>query len=141
MRQALGNYADIAEFLRSRNITPTAPRIELARLLCGKPQHLTAEEIYRRLNQQSQKISRASVYNNLHLFVKAGLLRTLNINPSLTIYDSNTEPHHHLVDAETGEIFDIASETPMPATGADFNHANQTYHIEASQTILLGRRR
>lgn len=140
MRQDVSDTNEPLELLRSKNITPTAPRIELARLLCGKPQHLTAEEIYQRLNSTSQKISRASVYNNLHLFVKAGLVRTLNINPSLTIYDTNLEPHHHLIDAQTGEIFDIRTDTKIPHSGGEFYYENQKYHIESLQTMLVGRK-
>ncbi len=140
MRQGISDTNETVELLRSRNITPTAPRLKLARLLCGQPQHLTAEEIYRRLNQNGTKISRASVYNNLHLFVKVGLLRTLNINPALTIYDTNLEPHHHLVDAQTGEIFDIPPDTTIPQNDQEFRFRNQTYQIESLQTMLIGRK-
>lgn len=131
---------DLKELLRSYQIIPTLPRLWLAQLLRKRPMHLTADEIYRKMLECGHRISRASVYNNLHLFVKVGLLRTLHINPSLTIYDTNTEPHNHLIDSETGEIFDIELNKEMPQKGKTYRFGSNNYFIESEQSIFYGRK-
>ncbi|MCS6984869.1 MAG: transcriptional repressor [Leptospiraceae bacterium] len=136
----MGGEEELAQKLRSHEIIPTRARLILAKILLAKHQHFTAEELYRQLQMQGYKISRASVYNNLHLFVRVGLLRTLHINPSLTIYDSNTEPHNHLIDIDTGEIFDIDIRKPMPEKGRPYYHEGSSYYIEQEQAIFYGRK-
>lgn len=101
---------EISDYLRSKNITPTAQRVEMASVLLAKPQHLTAEEIYQMINEEFEVASRATIYNNLHLFVNVGLLKTLNVSPTLCVYDSNLNEHFHIIDQQTGEIFDIDME-------------------------------
>lgn len=101
---------DIIGYLREHEISPTAQRVEMAHLLLEKPQHLTADEIFVLVNREFAKASRATIYNNLHLFVKAGLLKTLHVSPSITVYDTNTNPHFHFINDKTGEIFDIDCE-------------------------------
>ncbi len=102
---------DIIEYLRKVHISPTTQRVEMAHLLLSKPQHISAEEVYNLVNEEYSKASRATVYNNLHLFERAGLIKSLNISPVLTVYDTNTTPHFHFVDTETGRIRDIECDT------------------------------
>ncbi len=102
---------DIIEYLKNVQISTTTQRVEMAHLLLSKLQHISAEEVYNLVNKEYSKASRATVYNNLHLFERAGLIKSLNISPVLTVYDTNTTPHFHFVDTETGRIRDIACNT------------------------------
>lgn len=101
---------DLAAFLRSRKVTPTPQRIQIAQTLFAKSCHFSAEEVYVAVNQTRPQVSKATVYNTLGLFVKKGLIREVLVDPSKVFYDSNTSPHYHFYDMDTGEIRDIPSD-------------------------------
>lgn len=81
-------------------------------------------------------ISRATVYNTLHLFVERGLLREVKVGASGLVYDANTERHHHFIDEETGEIHDIAWDA------VDVSRVEELdgYEIHDYQLVIKGRR-
>ena len=99
--------ANVAELLRSRGITPTHPRIEIAHVLFSRREHLTADRILSLVNSRYAESSKATVYNTLKLFVEKKLIRELIVDPAKVVYDPNTEPHHHLFDVVTGRLTDI----------------------------------
>ena len=102
-----GNDAAINAWLREYGITPTNQRVEIARVLFARCVHLSAEDIFRLVNDARQRVSKATVYNTLSLFVEKGLIRQVMADPNKTFYDSNPAPHHHFYDASTGELTDI----------------------------------
>ena len=83
------------EILSGINIKPTAQRIDIARVLLYKDQHLSAEDVMVSLNENAHDISRATVYNTLNLFVDKGLVRRVIIDGSKIYYDSKITPHSH----------------------------------------------
>lgn len=70
---------------------------------------MSAEQVLAAVNQ-SDEVSKATVYNTLGLFAKQGLVREIIVDPSKVFYDSNLSKHHHLYYSDTGELEDIASE-------------------------------
>lgn len=98
---------DLAAFLRSRKVTPTSQRIQIAQVLFAKSDHFSAEEVYLAVNRGKPRVSKATVYNTLGLFVEKGLIREVLVDPSKVFYDSNPAPHHHFYDVDSGEIRDI----------------------------------
>lgn len=120
------NKREIADLLRDRDINPTTQRIEIAHLLFEKPQHLSAEEIRQKMNCEYEKCSQATVYNTLRLFVEKSVVRELIFSADRIYYDSNTEKHHHFVDVDSGNIYDLPAhmiDTPAldgsPLEGAE----------------------
>lgn len=72
------------------------------------PEHPTAEEIFRAINRSDPRASRATVYNNLHALVAAGLVRELALEGSRSArYDANVRPHHHFVCEVCGGVEDV----------------------------------
>ncbi|HWQ94469.1 MAG TPA: transcriptional repressor, partial [Gammaproteobacteria bacterium] len=57
-----------------------------------------------------KRVSKATVYNTLALFVEHGLLREVIVDPSKIVYDSNLSAHHHFYNIDTGLLQDIPSE-------------------------------
>ncbi len=102
---------ELADLLRDRGINPTAQRVEIARLLLYRRIHLTAEDVFRIVNRDGPHVSKATVYNTLGVFAEKGLIREVVIDPTRVVYDSNTVPHHHFYNVETGELFDIEEHT------------------------------
>ena len=96
--------------LERNGIRPTAQRVRMAELLLAAPRHLTAEQILAALPQVSGRVSKATVYNTLKLFVEQGLARQIHADPERCVYDSTMEPHHHFQNLETGEMTDIRPE-------------------------------
>jgi len=112
----------ISELLRSRGITPTHQRMEIAQVLFEKRWHPSADQIMAAVNVRYAETSKATVYNTLKLFLEKALVRELIVDPSKVFYDSNLDEHHHFYDIESGEITDIESSgirieglPPLPA--------------------------
>lgn len=101
--------------LESHGIYPTAQRVAVARVLFEHYQHVTADEVYDRV-RRSANVSKATIYNTLALFSRKGLIREIVADPARIFYDSNTSPHHHYFNIDTGTLSDIESELhPAPA--------------------------
>ncbi len=49
----------------------------------------------------------ATVYNNLHQFTAAGLLRQVVVEPGKIYFDTNTGAHHHFFDMQSGDLTDV----------------------------------
>ena len=91
-------------------ILPTPQRIEIAAILLGRPQHMSAEHIIDKLKCSGSKVSKATVYNSLNLFSKRGLVREVMVDPVRKFYDSTTHSHHHFYNVDSGELSDIPDE-------------------------------
>lgn len=124
---------EVADLLRDRGVNPTSQRVCIAHLLLQKPQHLSADEIFGRLNKDHEQVSQATVYNTLRLLVETGVVRELVFSTDRIYYDSNTSHHHHFIDQVTGQIVDI------PAEGVDFSFPDLDVHVEHICLIIRGR--
>lgn len=97
--------------LTEQGVRPTRQRLALASILFeGGHKHVTAEQIVLALRKRKAKVSLATVYNNLHHFTKAGLLREIAVDHTCSYFDTNTTIHGHYFDEVTGAIFDIPDE-------------------------------
>jgi Fur family iron response transcriptional regulator len=106
-----GNASDLPlERLRDKGLRPTRQRVALAGLLFGRGDwHFTAEMIHAEALAQGIAVSLATVYNTLHQFVEAGLLREVAIESSKTYFDTKTSNHFHFYFEEEGVLADIDS--------------------------------
>src|SRR5512134_3618070 len=91
--------------LERHGIRPTAQRLRVAEIPLTAPRHLTAEQIIGTLRETSGRVSKATVYNTLNLFVDQGLVREVHADPERCVYDSTMVPHHHFQNLDTGELF------------------------------------
>jgi len=99
--------SEILAKFEDHGVLPTPQRLEVADILLGEPQHLSADQIIDRLREENSTVSKATVYNTLKLFEKRGLIRECLVDPERLFYDSTTGPHHHFYNADTGELLDI----------------------------------
>ncbi len=93
--------------LESHGITSTPQRVEIARILLARPQHLSAEQVLSALKRGDLSVSKATVYNTLGLFAEKGLVREVIVNPNKVFYDSNCRNHHHFYDVDSCTLTDI----------------------------------
>jgi Fur family iron response transcriptional regulator len=97
----------LVELLRRHDINPTRQRIEIAFALFARGEHLSADQVLAIVNDRSSETSKATVYNTLNLFLEKRLIREVIVDAGKTVYDANTEPHHHFYNVDTGELTDI----------------------------------
>jgi Fur family iron response transcriptional regulator len=69
--------------------------------------HATAEELHAEADEARVPVSLATVYNTLHQFTEAGLLREVVVAPGRSYFDTNTREHHHFFYENSGRIEDI----------------------------------
>ena len=101
---------DSAEFVAMHKMKRTKPRLLVADLLFrdGVNKHISAEWVVEQLKKSDTKIALATVYNTLHSFKEAGLLKQVTgMEGNTIVFDTNTAPHHHLYNEITGELIDI----------------------------------
>ena len=99
--------ADVRHTLEHHGIRPTAQRLRVAEVILLAPCHLTAEQVLAELRRAAARVSKATVYNTLKLFVDQGLVRQVHLDPDRCVYDSTMAPHHHFQNLDTGEMIDI----------------------------------
>jgi Fur family iron response transcriptional regulator len=98
----------VSLLLQAQGVKPTRQRTDIALILLERPQHLSADQVLARVSARGGRVSKATVYNTLGLFAARGLVREVVVDPTRVFYDSNTAPHHHLYDVDTGLLQDIA---------------------------------
>lgn len=99
---------EIDQRVRDAGLRPTRQRVALASLLFAKgDRHLSAEELHEEALAVGVPVSLATVYNTLHQFTEAGLLRILAVEGAKTYFDTNTSDHHHFFVEGESRVFDI----------------------------------
>jgi len=87
---------DIGTRLRRSGLRPTRQRV-----------HLTVEELHDEAVTAGVPVSLATVYNTLHQFTEAGLIRVLAVEGARTYFDTNVSDHHHFFVEGENEVLDI----------------------------------
>jgi Fur family iron response transcriptional regulator len=107
-------YAQVLEQLRTAGLRPTRQRLALAKLLFEKgPRHLTAEALHGEALNESIRVSLATVYNTLHQFTEAGLLREIVVDTSRSYFDTTTHEHGHFFHEASGQLMDIEDQVQL----------------------------
>jgi Fur family iron response transcriptional regulator len=100
-------YTDILARLRAAGLRPTRQRLALGQaLFAAGNRHVTAEELFIMV-ADSSRVSLATVYNTLHQFTAAGLLREVVIGPGRSFFDTNVTDHHHIFFEDEERLQDI----------------------------------
>jgi Fur family iron response transcriptional regulator len=117
-------FTNALERLRTAGLRPTRQRLALARLLFDKgDRHVTAEQLHGEALAAAVPVSLATVYNTLHQFIGAGLLREVVVNSGRCYFDTNVSDHHHFFLTDTGRLVDIPGQSidvanvPPPPSG------------------------
>ncbi len=101
--------------LRMAGLRPTRQRVALAELLFGGPhRHVSAEQLHGEASQAQVNVSLATIYNTLHQFHEAGLLREVAVDASRSYFDTDTSDHHHFYVEDEQRMIDI------PASSVEF---------------------
>lgn len=117
--------------LRTVGLRPTRQRVALGDLLFAKgDRHLTVEELHEEAVAAGVPVSLATVYNTLHQFTEAGLIRVLAVESAKTYFDTNVSDHHHFFVEGHNEVLDIPisnltiGNLPEPPQGMEISHVD-----------------
>ncbi|PLX33004.1 MAG: transcriptional repressor [Hyphomicrobiales bacterium] len=132
--------SDIAASLRDAGLRPTRQRLALGGLLFAKGnRHVTAESLHQEVNKTSGHVSLATVYNTLHQFTDAGLLREINVTGSKSFFCTNIADHHHFYLEQDDELIDIDGENirlsglPTPPDGTRIDQVEVVIRLKKDQ--------
>jgi Fur family iron response transcriptional regulator len=133
-------YTQVLDTLRAVGLRPTRQRLALARLLFdGEDRHVTAEQLHAEAGANNVRVSLATVYNTLHQFTEAGLLRQVVVEPGRSYFDTNTSDHHHFFFTDTGGLSDIApdqvqiADHPRAPDGTEIERLDVIIRVKSSQ--------
>ena len=98
---------DFDRLCHQHSLAATHQRRIIFKAVTAKPGHYSPEEVYEAVREKIPSISLATVYNNLKIFVEAGILREVSPHHGTLRVDPNLQPHHHLVCRKCKSITDI----------------------------------
>jgi Fur family transcriptional regulator, iron response regulator len=133
--------ADASLLLQGAGLRPTRQRQALALSLfgTGDGRHVTAEELHMEARAAGHRVSLATIYNTLHSFVSAGLVREIAIGGAKRYFDTNTSNHNHFHVARDGMLLDIDDAAvrvdglPAPPPGMRIAHVDVVVHLEPAE--------
>jgi Fur family iron response transcriptional regulator len=99
---------EVRAMLQRSGLRPTRQRVALAEILFAHGnRHVSAEGLHEEAVIRRVPVSLATVYNTLHQFTGAGLLREVAVDGSKTYFDTNTSDHHHFFIEDDNAVIDI----------------------------------
>ena len=129
-------WHDVKNMLRDVGLRPTRQRMALGWILFAKgDRHLTAEMLYEEATKAKVPVSLATVYNTLHQFTEAGLLRQVIVDAARSYFDTNTGDHQHFFVENEGRLIDIPGEhiavsgVPMPPPGTQVDRVDVVVRV------------
>lgn len=122
--------------LRMAGLRPTRQRIALAEILFGgEHRHVSAEELLAEAEASRVNVSLATIYNTLHQFRAAGLLREVAVDASRSYFDTDTSDHHHFYLEDEQRVIDIPASAiviqnlPEPPAGMAVTHVDVVVRV------------
>ncbi|MCI6273459.1 MAG: transcriptional repressor [Coriobacteriaceae bacterium] len=118
--------------MERRNTRQRQLVLAAVREMCDHP---TADEIYLRVREQDDHISRGTVYRNLHLLADTGEILSVK-TPGGERFDRRLDHHAHLVCPECGSVVDV----PAPEQDGFRRQIERStgYADVSTSTILTG---
>lgn len=132
------DQANLAETLRLAGLRPTRQRLAIAALLLdGRHRHVTADSLTEEIAAAGLSVSGGTVYNTLNQFTDAGLLRRVVVHNEYSLFDTNTDHHHHFYEAENDQLVDIPNDDvilaqlPNAPAGHKIKAVDVVIHIQS----------
>ena len=98
--------------LKDAGLKITLPRIKILQVLENSSiQHVSAEDVYKKLIAADEEIGLATVYRVLTQFEQAGLVTRHNFEGGHSVFELSKEDHHdHIVCQKCGKITEFSDE-------------------------------
>lgn len=82
-------------------------REEILEVIKNTRIHPTAEEIYEMVKKIDSKMSKSTVYRNIHILVENQTIEKITMKTGPDRFDYFHEPHHHVVCEKCGKVYDF----------------------------------
>jgi len=132
-----------SEFQGSENGLPglAGRRITLQRTLLldliRRGGHVQAAELYRQAKEKEPRLSMSTVYRNLQLFVRLGIVKEHHFDKALSYYEAKTKrEHHHLICLSCDRIVDF--EHPLAEKIKEDLGRQTGFHIVGAKVLVEG---
>jgi len=127
---------ELSAALRSRGHRVTLPRLLVHRHVRRRDGHLLPEQLHAELAAELPSLSPATIYATLDLLDALGFVRRVGSPRGGTIYDSRTDPHHHVICRLCGHIQDL--EAPVDMVSAERAAAAAGFAVHRGELQLSG---
>tara|TARA_Y100001968_G_C19343096_1_gene710592 strand:+ start:45 stop:473 length:429 start_codon:yes stop_codon:yes gene_type:complete len=96
------------KYLAENNLRQTPERYIILKYIYKTSQHFDIDYLYGCINKH-EKISRATIYNNLEVLAQAGLIKKLSFNQNKLLYEKslNKQQHDHIICESCGKIMEF----------------------------------
>ena len=99
--------------------------------------HLDADKLYRRAKEKEPRLSMSTVYRNLQLFVKLGLVEEHHFDRAHCCYEAKTKvQHQHLICLGCGRVIDF--EYQLSQEMKENLEARKGFHTTGAKIVLVG---
>jgi Fur family ferric uptake transcriptional regulator len=110
-RKPIRSLEDALEHCQTLGMRLSKQRRFILELLWQEQEHLSAREIYDRLNHQGKAIGHTSVYQNLEALSAQGVIECVERSDG-RLYGNISDPHSHVNCLDTNQIMDVHIELP-----------------------------
>ncbi len=118
--------------LKTSGVRMTPQRTAILAYLMNTRNHPSADEIFRSIEKKFPHMSVATVYNNLKVFIAAGLIRELTYGDGSSRFDADLSDHCHAVCENCGDIKDFSYK---PLTDLEEIASRQTHFLVKSHRL------
>lgn len=109
--QGIASLVDAVKRCQQLGMRLSKQRRSILELLWETSEHLSARQIYDRLNRQGKDIGQTSVYQNLEVLSQEGIIECVE-RANGRLYGNVNEPHSHVNCLDTDQILDVFVELP-----------------------------
>jgi Fur family transcriptional regulator, ferric uptake regulator len=101
-----------ADFLKRKKYRNTQERYKVLDRISELDKHVSADELYFYMNQQGDRISRATIYSTLDLLTKCNILMKHRFQGESAHFElaSRMPNHDHMICVECGYIYEFRAE-------------------------------
>jgi Fur family ferric uptake transcriptional regulator len=111
MSQLVTSLQDALDLCQAKNLRLSRQRRYILELLWQSHEHLSAREIYDRLNRENKSIGHTSVYQNLEALSEEGVIECIERADGRR-YGCRNDLHSHVNCVATDQIVDVDIELP-----------------------------
>jgi Fur family ferric uptake transcriptional regulator len=111
MKKPIRSLEDAVDRCQMLGMRLSKQRRFILELLWQAKEHLSAREIYDRLNQQGKEIGHTSVYQNLEALSEQGIIECID-RADGRLYGNISDPHSHVNCLDTKQIMDVHVQLP-----------------------------
>jgi Fur family ferric uptake transcriptional regulator len=109
--KSIRSFEDAVERCQVLGMRVSRQRRFILELLWQAKEHLSAREIYDRLNQQGKAIGHTSVYQNLEALSNQNIIECIERSDG-RLYGNISDSHSHVNCLDTNQILDVEVELP-----------------------------